>query len=857
MMKLRFLMTLVTALLFFVSAPALAEWPQQETDDTPVVALPSPDGEALVDPDGLLPYVPGEVAYIPYPVPITLDGNLDDWNGIPFDIVTKGNPPANDPLENGSIQFALASDGENIYLYMVMPDATIVTGAHGQDFWNEDSLEFYFNFTDDLSRTSYADGVFQVNINPGDIGNTDPNHLVITGVNSWQARVSAYVFRTANGWGLEAAIPIPEHVTVAHGRVVGFQVQGNGSSGGDRNVKLIWSNADTNDASYYNPSVFGFGMFYEVGNLDVPAPLERSNAGGTVEVHGVSVNQVGYLPNMPHFGMLATNEDLATSWALIDAESGDEVYQGAAVRPIVDAASGDRVYVVDFSDFNTTGTYRLSIDNQTSPPFAIGTDIYNSLPVDALRYFYLNRSGVALLPEYAGAAYARPAGHLTDNNVTCYRGTDADGVSWAGCAYTLDAAGGWYDAGDYGKYVVNGGISLWTLLNLYERFPDAFPDGSANIPESGNGVSDLLDEARWEMEWILSMQVPQGQPQAGMAHHKLHDLQWAGLPTLPPTAFDNNNDFSGGNGRYLYPPTTAATYNLAATAAQCARIWRDIDSAFAARCLEAAETAFEAAQTNPIAMIGNTPGAGGGNYGDGDISDEAFWAAAELYITTGDEQYLEVMRANPYLATFGGLGKDSAMYWGDTAALGALSLSLHQVHMPELANLQAQIVATADAYLETIAREGYRVPITNYVWGSNSAVLNNAIVMAYAYDLTGDIRYLQGVSESMDYLLGRNALAFSFISGYGTNAMTNPHHRFWANEPNNGYPPPPPGVVAGGPNAGPSDPAALEQLSPDVGPARRYVDDRGSWSTNEVAINWNAPLVWVATYLSNVASNLE
>ena len=486
------------------------------------------------------------------------------------------------------------------------------------------------------------------------------------------------------------------------------------------------------------------------------------------------------------------------------------------------------------------------IFDNVSAPFTIGNDIYGGLAIDSARYFYLNRSGIELLPEYAGEDYARLAGHVTDNNVTCYRGTDAAGTTWDGCDYTLNSAGGWYDAGDYGKYVVNGGISAWTLLNLYERLPEAYPDGSLNIPESGNGVSDILDEARWEMEWLLSMQVPEGHPQAGMVHHKLHDLHWEGMPFLPPTEFNNNNDFADGNGRYVYPPSTAATYNLAATAAQCARIWRGIDDAFADRCLTAATTAFQAGQDNPIALAGNTPGEGGGNYDDGNISDELFWAAAELYITTGDEQYLDAMRSTPYLETF-----NRDMYWGGTAPLGTLSLILHDVDIPEMENLEAQVIAAADDYLATISAEGYRVPITEYVWGSNSSVLNNAIVLAYAYDMTGDVAYLHGVTDSMDYLLGRNALAFSFVSGYGERAMTNPHHRFWGNEPDNGYPAPPPGVVAGGPNGQPSDPTALEEAQLDAGPARRYVDLRGSWSTNEVTINWNSPLVWVSAYLND------
>ena len=817
------------------------------------VALPDPDGPTLVDPALLREHRPQEVMFVPFPLPITLDGDLADWNGIPFAIVDTGPMVSLDPAENGHLQFALAADEAHVYLYMVMPDATIVTGQHGTDFWNEDSLEFYLNFTDDLVRSGYGDGVFQVNVNPTNLGNADPADLVMTGVNADQSGVRAFVFETADGWGFEAAVPIPAGVDLRHGLEIGVQAHANGSSGGSRDVKLIWSADDVGDTSWQDPSVFGRGVFYELGN---PEPLTVSEQAEPVIVAPrprVAVNQLGYLPGAPHFGMLANHGAFATSWALIDDATGRMVYAASTGPPVVDAASGDTVQVADFTGFDTPGTYRLLINDAVSAPFTIGELPYAGLAIDAARYFYLSRSGIELRPEHAGPAHARPAGHLSDDAVTCYRGTDADGVTWPGCDYTLDAAGGWYDAGDYGKYVVNGGISAWTLLNLHERRSDAFPDGSLDLPESGNGVSDLLDEARWQMAWLLSMQVPEGQPQAGMAHHKLHDLEWEGIPLLPPTVFDNDPTSEGGGGRYLYPPSTAATFNLAATAAQCARVWRDLDAAFADRCQRAAERAFRAGVEEPVALAGNTPGAGGGNYDDGQIADERFWAAAELYVTTGDPRYADAMRATPYLTSFGGLGRDTAMTWGDTAALGALSLILHDADLGEVATLREQLLRTADGYLDVIATEGYRVPIRTYVWGSNASVLNNAIVLAYAHDLTGDERYLHGVLESMDYLLGRNALAFSFVSGYGERSMTNPHHRFWANEGD--WPPPPPGVVAGGPNAAPSDPTALEHATLDAGPARRYVDLRGSWSTNEVTINWNAPLVWVTAYLADASAD--
>jgi endoglucanase len=201
------------------------------------------------------------------------------------------------------------------------------------------------------------------------------------------------------------------------------------------------------------------------------------------------------------------------------------------------------------------------------------------------------------------------------------------------------------------------------------------------------------------------------------------------------------------------------------------------------------------------------------------------------------------------MSEYGGMspltGDSSSMYWGDTAALGIISLAMVDGNT----DYQQMIVDAADGYLVELKAEGYRVPmgLQGYGWGSTSGVLNNALILAVAYDITGDEAYLDGVIAAADYLLGRNALSVSFVTGYGEVPPEHVHHRFWANQGD--FPPPPPGAVAGGPNAEPSDPDALDNAILDSGPAKRYVDMIGSYSTNEVAINWNAPLAWVITYL--------
>lgn len=564
-----------------------------------------------------------------------------------------------------------------------------------------------------------------------------------------------------------------------------------------------------------------------------------------VPVPAVRVNQLGYLP---HASKVATVVSAATEplpWRLLDA-GGAQLAAGRTTVFGLDRDSGDRVHNADFSAFTTAGDgYTLEVDGARSHPFAIDARLYGRLKYDALAYFYYNRSGIAVeMPYAADPRWTHPAGHLGDGNVRC--------APDAGCDYALDVAGGWYDAGDYGKYVVNGGIAVWTLVNQYERSTlrrgDAvFADGTLSIPERANGAPDLLDEARWELEFLLKMQVPEGQPLAGMVHHKIHDVAWTSLPLAPQDSTVQ---------RYLRPPSTAATLNLAATGAQCARVWRKVDPAFSSRCLTAARRAWTAARANPQRYAPDSDSSGGGSYGDSVVSDEFYWAAAELYITTGEHKYYDAVRLSPHFLSVPGAAGGSSMSWGDTAGLGTISLALISNKLPasRLAKARAHLVAAADAYLAALGRQGYRLPMTPggdglYPWGSNSFVANNLIVLALAYDFTGKARYLNGVTEGMDYLLGRNALDQSYISGYGERPLEHPHHRFWANQLDPRYPPPPPGALSGGPNSSLQDPYAQAAGLPGCAPQKCFVNHIESWSTNEVTINWNAPLAWVSAFL--------
>ncbi|MFJ4325586.1 glycoside hydrolase family 9 protein [Streptomyces tricolor] len=560
----------------------------------------------------------------------------------------------------------------------------------------------------------------------------------------------------------------------------------------------------------------------------------------------VRVNQVAYLPAGPKNATLVTDATTRLPWQLKNAR-GTTVAHGWTVPRGTDVSSGQNVHSVDFGAYRGHGTgFTLVADGETSHPFDIGTAAYERLRLDALKYYYTQRSGTPVRDDLR-PGYGRAAGHVDvapnqgDGDVPCRPGV---------CDYRLDVTGGWYDAGDHGKYVVNGGVATWELLSTYEREAlartgqaEKLRDGTLALPESGNKVPDILDEARWELEFLLKMQVPVGQPLAGMAHHKVHDEQWTGLPLLPSADPQK---------REVHPPTTAATLNLAATAAQAARLFRSHDPAFAARALAAARSAWTAALAHPDVYADPNDATGGGAYNDNDVRDEFYWAAAELYLTTGEKQYEAYVLASPVHTAdvFGPTGFD----WARTAAPARLDLATVPSRLPGRDKVRQSVVRGADRYLATLKAQPYGMPYAPddnlYDWGSNHQVLNNAVVLATAYDITGGAKYRDGAVQSMDYILGRNALNMSYVTGYGEVSSQNQHSRWYAHQLDASLPNPPAGTLAGGPNSSIQDPYAQSKLTGCTGQFC-YIDDIQSWSTNETAINWNAALARMASFVAD------
>ena len=565
----------------------------------------------------------------------------------------------------------------------------------------------------------------------------------------------------------------------------------------------------------------------------------------------VKVNQVAYVPGVAKVATLVSTSTSPVAWTLKNS-SGTVVASGQSTVKGFDALSGDSTHLIDFSTFDTPGTgYVLSAANASSYPFDISAAPVKKLRYDSLAFFYHQRSGIAIDAQYVGSTYARAAGHLGvapnqgDTSVPCRQS----------CGYSLDVRGGWYDAGDQGKYVVNGGIAAWQLQNTYERTlyvagadKTALADGTMAIPERSNGAPDILDEARWEVEFLLRMQVPSGRTDAGMVHHKIHDENWTGIPQLP--AQDSQR-------RLLSPVSTAATLNMAAVAAQASRLWKTLDPTFSAKALAAAQTAYSAAKANPNRIASANDSTGGGSYSDNSVTDEFYWAAAELYATTGSSTYRsDVTGSSLYKGrSFADRGYD----WGWTGGLGDTTLALVPNGLPssDVAATRTAIVTFADAALARATSQAYPAPNgagSVYYWGSNGQVANNANTLALAYDFTGQAKYRTGVYAALDYLEGRNPLNQSYIAGYGEKAVQNVHHRFWAHQANASLPTAPPGAISGGPNSELQDPIAVAQLQ-GCAPQKCWVDHIEAYSVNEVAVNWNSALAWLASWAAEHAGS--
>ena len=539
-------------------------------------------------------------------------------------------------------------------------------------------------------------------------------------------------------------------------------------------------------------------------------------------------NQLGFLPHEAKTVSVRGGEAEAKSFRLVSLDGKREVFAGELSGAALDAASGDTLRQAVFSKFRRPGRYRLEVGGHRSEPISIGYGVYRQALRTTMRGYYGQRCGCAV---DLGAGYRHDACH-------------ANGVYGAtsGKTGSLPNHGGWHDAGDYGRYVVNCGITCGTLLYAWEMFPLALRRLKLDIPESGGKTPDFLAEVRWNLEWMLQLQDDDG----GVFHKQTSAAFCAFI--MPEKDTLVSEVIGTGSAPYK---STCATADFAAVMSVASRCFADYDLVFAERCRNAARQAWTWATANPSVTYRNPPGITTGAYGDRDCSDELMWASAELWRTTGEAKYEEgfLTRLPKNLEELA-IGVPS---WASVGALACWTYARAPWHgdAEVKAAVRKATVVAADALVAKGRENGYgnTMKMEDYGWGSNSAAANQSLLLCMAEEFApGDADRVEAALNNMHYLLGRNCHDVSWVTQVGRRPFMNPHHRPSVAD---GIEKPWPGLLSGGPNRRPGD--AVARKLPVQPPMRMWVDEYPAYSLNEIAINWNAPLVFLLAFANERA----
>jgi endoglucanase len=544
----------------------------------------------------------------------------------------------------------------------------------------------------------------------------------------------------------------------------------------------------------------------------------------------IRLNQLGYFPGSVK--KVVVTDSKSEEFRLIDT-AGETVFTGRMQDKGEWDLSKEMVKIADFSTFTLPGIYMIYVkDLGLSYPFQVNTTIYTDVFRASIKAFYIQRASAAIEEQYAGK-YNHPLAHP---DTECFY-HPSSGKSRG----KMSSPKGWYDAGDYNKYIVNAGVTVSTLLTFYENYPQSLPDKSLNIPESGNGMSDLLDEIKYELDWAETMQ-----DKDGGVFFKLTSKSFCGF--IKPQ--DDTMT------RYVVGKSTTSSLNFAAMFAQASRVWKAIDPVLAETYKSKAGKAWDWAVKNPSIEFKNPKDISTGGYGHSDFKGDFYWAAAELFVTTGEAQYHEFLDANSVNFSF----VPEENWRNYLKNLGYYALVLPGSALPETEKgiIKKAILDEADRQMENLEKCPYRQPLSTFAWGSNSDILDLGIIFAQAYKISNDRKYLDAAIETTDYIFGKNATGYSFVTGFGTKPVMNLHHRLSAADE---IADPIPGWVTGGPNkymqdaANERNPGGIKYTSD--APAKAYMDLTGSYASNEIAINWNGALVYMTGFLEMSAKDLK
>lgn len=533
----------------------------------------------------------------------------------------------------------------------------------------------------------------------------------------------------------------------------------------------------------------------------------------------IRFNQLGYYPNSTKQFVVVDAE--VSTFQLIK-QDGKVAYKGTLLDKGRWNISGEKVMLGDFSLFKDPGVYAILADGKMkSSMFEIKNGLYTEALKSAIKSFYFQRASMPIEKKYS-LVYNREAGHPDDKCVYHPSSGRSEG--------TLNSPGGWYDAGDYGKYIVNASFSVGQMLQFVEQYPEAIEDGSLNIPESGNGLNDLMDELKYELDWILTMQ-----DKDGGVYHKLTARNFSGF--LMPVDYELE--------RMIIGKGTAATLDFAAVMAQASRLFKSADPDWALTAINAAERAWKWALKNDNVAYTNPEDVQTGEYGDDEFTDDFFWAAAELYLTTNKNEYKKSLENNDLEYTH--KLTNSWKFFVKNNGFHSLLENQDLLDPEFFAALKEDHLDLAENILVNIENNPYQIALERFEWGSNSDILNQAMILCVAHRLTNEERYLIGAEQITDYIFGKNATGYCFLTGFGSKRVMFPHHRPSGAD---GIDNPVPGFIIGGPNHDKQDSGFVEYTSDFI--AKSYMDVEASFASNEVCINWNAPAVFVLGYLEQV-----
>ncbi|MFQ3576644.1 MAG: glycoside hydrolase family 9 protein [Cytophagales bacterium] len=592
-----------------------------------------------------------------------------------------------------------------------------------------------------------------------------------------------------------------------------------------------------------NPSaITGILVYFNAGgnpNFTGTVHFDSLLVGSAVNLpknnQSIRMNQVGFHPNDQKLAIVV--EPDTNVFYLVSENMEDTVFTGDLSSSQLWNYSQERVSRADFSSFTTQGRFRLLVSDIYSEVFEINPEWRVTLNKMLLKNYYYNRASMAIEQPWAGN-WPRPSAHA-DLNVQIH---SSAATPFRPAGSTFASPKGWYDAGDFNKYMVNSGISTYNLLALYEHYKDYFDTLNTNIPESANNIPDLLDECLWNIRWMLTCQ----DPSDGSVYHKVTDANFSG--TVMPHNYSAT--------RFAVQRGTAATLNFAAIMAMSFRIFKNFESelpGFADSCLAASIKAFEWATENPnIIVTTNATGISTGIYGDNNLADELNWASTELYISTREDKYYRTGMRN--------ITNYSTPGWNSTNTLGLISLIHHRRNLTSVAINDTSILKTRLSTLANSLRNhqrsssAYRVALgTNtwdFNWGSNAVAGNQGMVLLVAFKMSRDSSYYHAALSNLDYVLGRNATGYCFVTGIGHRSPKNPHHRISQAD---GVADPIPGMVVGGANPGQDDGC---NGYPSSEPAKSYLDTYCSYSTNEPAINYTSAVAYLSNGLDAIRKGL-